>query len=343
MHRKGMQPPQRFAGASLSNYAPQSSSQVAALETARQAVTAIRSRRRTYRERLSRWLGLRQKKGYNGLYFVGPVGTGKTHLLASMYHALHPEVPCAYVHASQLFRMRTPPRDFAKELAAQFRVLCLDEMEIDDPANEVRLVQVLQTLEARRVTLLATSNVKPEDYLSARVGNHRFQRFLQEEFQERYKTVPVGGADYRHRLKSTGRAWIGPPEATRPAMQAAFQEDDHHEKSWWSFDELMQAATHTEHTKLVRQLEDQDSLYLADVALQDSDNALRLLRLIDELYMLSDPPTLYFTSEQPPSSWLERQKAGAGLAKGVADKFSRTASRLNALCEIEHVTLHEYR
>ena len=332
-----MRPPQRFAGASFSNYNPQSPSQAAALEAARQAASAIRSRR-TYRERLSRWLGLQQNRDCNGLYFVGPVGTGKTHLLASMYHSLHPEVPCAYVHASHLFRMRTPPRAFAEELAARFRVLCLDEMEIDDPANEARLVQVLQMLEARRVTLLATSNVKPENYLSTQVGNHRFQRFLQEEFQERYKIVLVGGADYRHRLDSTGQAWIGPPEATRPAMQAVFQQDDHAEKSWWPFEELMQAATHTEHTRLVRQLADQDSLYLADVALQGSDNALRLLRLMDDLYMLADPPTLYFTSEQSPSTWLERQKAGAGLAKGVADKFSRTTSRLSALCDMKHVT-----
>lgn len=333
-----MQPPRRFASATFGAYRAQTPSQATACREAKAFVDDIRARQRP----LNRLRRLFQRRGaslagsWRGLYLVGPVGTGKTHLLAAVYHALCPDVPCAFLHAGQLFRTTEPPEDFARRLAERYRVLCLDEVELDDPANEARLVLVLKRLGRLGVMLLATSNVEPERFLSAAFGNDRFRRFLDEEFRQRYKIVFVGGDDYRRRQAKPGRAWIGPPHLTRPLLQRRFERDTG-AKRWMDFQDLREASTTTEHTRLVRELARPDGLYLADVAPDGTDDALRLLRLIDDLYLLPEPPVLYFTSPQAPEAWLDADRAHGTIEKGIAEKFTRTASRLRALCEIERV------
>ena len=76
---------------------------------------------------------------------------------------------------------------------------------------------------------------------------------------------------------------------------------------------------------------------VATVAIDGTDNALRLLRFVDDLYLLPTPPTLYFTSETPPEAWFTPETLHGTLEKGVAEKFSRTVSRLQALCALEEV------
>ena len=66
-----------------------------------------------------------------------------------------------------------------------------------------------------------------------------------------------------------------------------------------------------------------------------TDDALRLLRLIDDLYLHPEPPTLYFTAPETPEAWLRPDAAHGSLEQGIAEKFTRTASRLYALCEVE--------
>src|SRR5690606_36327585 len=75
-------PPERFRGASFASYRPQTPSQDRALQEARRF--AERVRRRHLQPRFLRWLRPEDELGA-GLYLVGPVGTGKTHLLAALY------------------------------------------------------------------------------------------------------------------------------------------------------------------------------------------------------------------------------------------------------------------
>jgi cell division protein ZapE len=145
-------PPARFAEASFDTYVPQNASQAAALKDARALTEGIRHQH--HRPFWRRWLNIDHPEAIRGgLYLVGPVGTGKTHLLVSIYRALHPQVPCAFLHSSRLFRATVHPQAYARQLANNYRVLLIDEVELDDPANEARLIQVLKTLHQLGVTV----------------------------------------------------------------------------------------------------------------------------------------------------------------------------------------------
>lgn len=332
-----MHPPARFAETTFARYRAQTPSQVEALEDARAFVRYIQrevDRWRGWR----RWLPYRPPR-WRGLYLVGPVGTGKTHLLAAMYHALTPDIPCAFLHSSTLFRSTDHPEQLAATLAQDYRALCLDEVELDDPANEARLVLLLKALGDLGVTLLATSNVEPDKFLAATYGGDRFRRFLHEEFQQVYRVSFVGGDDYRRHQPQPGQAWVGPAAHTQPALDAAYA-DDERETHRLAFDALLRMATEVEHTRLVGRLSRYDALYLEDIRITDTDDALRLLRLIDDLYLRPDPPVLYFTAEQEPDAWFQPDDH-RGLKRGIAEKFNRTVSRLYALCRIDTVAVKD--
>ena len=271
-----------------------------------------------------------------GLYLVGPVGTGKTHLLASIYRALHPGVPCAFVHSSQLFRATERPEDYARALADRVRVLLIDEVELDDPAAEVRLLGVLKTLRRLGVTVAATSNAEPEKFVSAAFGRDRLERFISEEFRRQYRVVFVGGDDFRQRMSKAGQAWIGPSRATRAAMQRRFDGFEG-SKRWLLFPNLLRLATETERTVLARDLAAPDGLFIEGIHVDGTDSALRLLRIVDDLYAEPRPPTLFFTAEEPPAQWFSAADARAGLERSVAEKFTRTTSRMTALATVEYL------
>jgi cell division protein ZapE len=333
-------PPSRYDGARFDAYRPQNASQAEALGQAR---TFVRLARVRYGR--PRWFGLgpaRETGLRGGIYLVGPVGTGKTHLLAAVYHALTaPVTPgaapvaCAFTHSSALFRSAETPDAYAARIASQARVLCLDEVELDDPASEVRLIAVLRALRERRVTLAATSNAEPDAFVSAAFGRDRLERFITEEFADQYHVVGVGGADYRQGLDKPGTAWIGPSEPARAAMRAAFEAAPE-PKRWLSFADLLALTATTERTRLTADLARSRALFVDGVRITSTDDALRLLRVADDLYGLPDPPVLSFTSEAEPAGWFT--SAGArGVERAIADKFLRTTSRLTALAETVRV------
>lgn len=334
-------PPARYNDARFAAYRPQTESQAEALDAARQFV-------RLCRVRYGRpgWFGLkpRRRTGLRGgLYLVGPVGTGKTHLLAAIHHALvapqtpgAPAIPCAYTHSSALLRSAETPDAYAARIAAEARVLCLDEVELDDPAGEVRLVAVLKALRERRVTLAATSNAEPEKFVSAQAfGRDRLERFISEEFEQEYHVVFVGGDDFRQRLAKPGRAWVGTSDAARAAMRRAYEAAPH-PKRWLTFPDLLRLTTETERTRLAAELGAHRALFIEGIEVRTTDDALRLLRVADDLYGLAAPPTLYFTSAAHPADWFTAEGA-RGIERAIAEKFTRTSSRLTALAEVERV------
>ena len=328
-----LRPPPRFDAATFASYQPQNDAQAEALADAEQF--AERVRRRYTGSALKRWLKPDETLR-SGLYLVGPVGTGKTHLLVSIYRALNAEVPCAFIHSSTLFRATEHPNTYAERLADSYRVLLIDEVELDDPANEVRLINVLKALQKLGVTVAATSNAEPEKFLSAQFGRDRLERFISEQFRRTYHVVFVPGEDFRKRLDKPGRAWVGPLDAADAAMRVAY-ESDNDSKLWLDCPDLLRRTTDTERQALTEELTAYENLYFADLGVGSTDDALRLLRVVDDLYTHPSPPVLHFTAETPPEDWFAERDVLSGVEASVAEKFERTVSRLHAMCDVQRV------
>lgn len=338
--------PPRFESATFASYVPATPSQADACRAVQAFVEAAPWDDSWMRTIWNRHAGTVRKRG---LYLVGPVGTGKTHLMAAAYQALHPHTSCGFVHSRTLFQQTASPQAVAQSIADQCTLLCLDEVEIDDPANEARLVHTLQALDAAGVYLLASSNVRPEAFAKTNVGPTRFEHFLRNAFGQRYALQPVEGPDHRRegtaQHDQTGTIWVGASDATRERLDAACQVHDAVLRL--SFDALRERSRTTAHNALVDELVEPDCLAVENVALASTDDALRLLRIVDALYTHPQAPVLYMTAPTPPDDWFAPEQF-AGLAQAIAEKFTRTVSRLHALCTVEHVarvspktTMHE--
>jgi cell division protein ZapE len=119
-----------------------------------------------------------------GLYLWGSVGRGKTFLMDLFVAGLPPGLALrrhfhrfmAGIHDSlrELGHRRDPLPEVAAGMAAQARVLCLDEFIVDDIGDAMILSALLQSLFERGVTLVTTSNTAPPDLYRDGLQRTRF-------------------------------------------------------------------------------------------------------------------------------------------------------------------------
>src|SRR5690554_5150227 len=106
-----------------------------------------------------------------GVYLWGPVGRGKTWLMDIFHNSL--QVPSRrqhfhhfmqWVHRRlfQLTGSADPLAIIARELAAEVRVLCFDELFINDIGDASILGRLFLTMFAEGMILVATSNQPPQ-------------------------------------------------------------------------------------------------------------------------------------------------------------------------------------
>ncbi len=146
------------------------------------------------------------------MYLDGGFGVGKTHLLASLWHAA-PVPPaakafCTFVELTHLVGALGFQQ--AVRTLGGHRLLCIDEFELDDPGDTVLVSSLLGRLVTEGVALAATSNTLP-----GRLGEGRFAAadFLREiqGLAAHFRALRIDGEDYRHR---------GLPEAPAPPPAA---------------------------------------------------------------------------------------------------------------------------
>ena len=195
-------PPERFADVRFANYVPDPAhpSQAEAKAALERFAGALGPAASTSSG--GGWFGRRSSTpsrspdvGRPGRYLDGGFGVGKTHLLASLWHAA--PAPKGYVTFEGLTAfigfagMQPAVRTFAGH-----RVLCIDEFELDDVANTRMAVTFLRAIIAGGTRLAATSNAIPDRLGEGRFNAEDFERELLE-IGSHWDVLRLDGPDYR--------------------------------------------------------------------------------------------------------------------------------------------------
>ncbi|MDY7114855.1 cell division protein ZapE [Halomonas sp. SSL-5] len=156
-----------------------------------------------------------------GVYLWGPVGRGKTWLMDAFHHGLR--VPARrqhfhhfmrWVHRRQFQLGGTPDPllALARELAAEVRVLCLDELFVSDIADAILLGGLLTALFDQGVVLVCTSNQAPRQLYADGFNRERFLPAI-ESIERQMREVELdGGEDHRlHPGRPKQRYWVVEP------------------------------------------------------------------------------------------------------------------------------------
>jgi cell division protein ZapE len=254
--------------------------------------------------------------GPMGMYLDGGFGVGKTHLLASTWHAVpSPKAYGTFVELTNLvgalgFRE-------AVHRLSEHRLLAIDEFELDDPGDTTLVARLLGELTAAGVYVAATSNTLPDKLGEGRFAAEDFLREIQT-LSRRFTVVRVDGPDYRHR----GLPDAPPPvsatelEASAEAYQGATLDD---------FDALCEHLAGLHPSRYGRMLAGVTMVHLRDVhPARDQNVGLRLVAFADRLYDSAIPVAV---SGEPLSTLFTEEMLNGGYRK----KYLRAISRLTAL------------
>ncbi|MCF2130430.1 cell division protein ZapE [Strepomyces sp. STD 3.1] len=257
--------------------------------------------------------------GPRGVYLDGGYGVGKTHLLASLWHAT-PADPSrkafgTFVELTNLVGA-LGFQQTVRTLSGH-RLLCIDEFELDDPGDTVLVSSLLARLVEAGVALAATSNTLPGKLGEGRFAAVDFLREIQG-LSAHFRTLRIDGEDYRHR----GLPEAPPPhsdeQVTRAARATAGASLD-------DFGALLDHLARVHPSRYGALTDDLAAVCLTGVRpVPDQSTALRLVVLADRLY---DREVPVLASGLPFD-----QLFGEDMLKGgYRKKYFRAISRLTAL------------
>lgn len=291
-----------------------------------------------------------------GLYLWGGVGRGKTMLMDS-FHACLPisEVRRTHFHRFMLevharrrgyLDEQDPVALIAEELARELRVLCFDEFFVSDIADAMILARLTEVLFRQGVTLVATSNVAPDDLYRDGLQRERFLPAIDRIKQHCQVMELASATDFRLRTLEGAPLYLHPcDEAAMQSLAAEFfalapggavsepvtlqingrpvealgAVDD---VAWFAFAELCRSArAASDYIALAREYQ---TVLLSGVPQLDrslEDSARRFLHLVDEFYDRN--VKLVIAADAP----LETLYTGEKLRF----EFQRTVSRLTEM------------
>lgn len=183
------------------------------------------------------WLGQwrrRPQEPIQGLYFWGGVGRGKTYLMDVFYECLPFERKLrAHFHRFMqrvqrelraLAGEKNPLQLIARKLADETRVICFDEFFVSDIADAMILGGLFQSLFGHGVTLVATSNIVPDDLYKDGLQRARFLPAIALLKQHTLVLNVDGGTDYRLRTLEQAELYHCPLDAAADAgLQRSFE------------------------------------------------------------------------------------------------------------------------
>jgi cell division protein ZapE len=241
----------------------------------------------------------------------------------------------------------------ARDMATEARVLCFDEFFVSDIGDAMILGRLLQGLFDQGVTLVATSNTRPDELY--RDGLQR-QRFLPAiDALERYTRVVelAGNKDYRLELLRQAGTYLTPDdEAADTRLREIFGEsasiqveEDHDLEingrrlrtrrcakgiAWFDFPELCDGPrSQADYIEIARWY---PTIILSGVPALDEyheNQARRFIALVDEFY--DRRVKLVVSADRPPDTLYSGNR--------LRFEFERTVSRLIEMQSLEYLHL----
>ncbi len=296
-----------------------------------------------------------------GLYIYGEVGRGKTMAMDVFAAAISPHFSTRRVHFHAFmldvhkrlhaFRSLNVRADsmpqLIDELAAEQRILCLDEFQVHDVADAAILSRLFGGLLEAGVCVIFTSNRKPHDLYQGGLQRELFLKFVDEVIVARMEIVSLQSPhDYRlqqlqalqktfyyprnlesdEALLTSWQALTGgaPSQALNIEVQGRILRIDKHAQgvAWLTFPELcMRPLGASDYLELTRMIHTLILQGIPALTPEQRNEAKRFVTLIDTLY--DHRIKCIFSAETPPEGI---------YAKGDGSfEFARTVSRLTEM------------
>jgi cell division protein ZapE len=155
-----------------------------------------------------------------GLYMWGGVGRGKTWLMDMFYQSLpgerkqrlhfHRFMLRVHEELTALQGHSDPLEIVADRFKSETDVLCFDEFFVSDITDAMLLGGLMKALFARGITLVATSNIPPDDLYRNGLQRVRFLPAI-DAIKEHCDIMNVdAGIDYRLRTLTQAHLWLSP-------------------------------------------------------------------------------------------------------------------------------------
>ena len=309
---EGLVPPRRFDAVRFDTYRPDP-----AEPSQRAALTGLTEMSQTIADPPKKgWFRRSAAAAPSGVYLDGGFGVGKTHLLASLWHAVPgPKAYGTFVEYTHLVGA-LGFGETVRRLSGH-RLLAVDEFELDDPGDTMLMSRLLGELSDAGVFLAATSNTLPGKLGEGRFAADEFRREIRG-LSDRFSTLRVDGPDFRH----TGLAEAPPPLSNTALLATAGHTAG---ATLDSFDALTAKLATLHPSTYGKLVEGASAVHISGIApLPDQAAALRWVVLIDRLYDRTIPVR---ASGVP----LDELFTPEMLRGGYRKKYLRATSRILAL------------
>ena len=321
----GFVPPARFAGVRFDNYVPNPAhpSQAEALAALRAFSASLDGPapdpggKRFFRRSAPPLPSATPAS----LYLDGGYGVGKTHLIAALFHAV--AGPAAYLTFAELTAViGFVGMDEAVRAFSQYRLICIDEFELDDVANTLMAVTFLRSVlpgEGRPAgtRVVTTSNSVPDQLGEGRFAADDFKREI-AAIAAHFDVLRIDGPDYR-------AASIVPVESLDDDEVAAVVDRAAGPVSDDEFDPLLAHLRVVHPVQFAALIDGLDTVVLRGLhPIANQGDALLFVHLVDELYDAGI--TVAATGCGVHELFPDTYRRG-----GYRKKYGRAESRLSAL------------